>query len=319
MKKKLNDILDEMTPEELDRLSTELNSEHLPNEVVSSIKEKVYAKTNIVNTAKIKSENRTPMGVWIRMGALVACFALIIGAIALLPTFREDDPSDVINTDESLSFDNDKGTSIVPSAATTVAAATVAATKKEGTPQKPMGDSSFGGEGAPPPMFLFDQPEDFSKFVGAASKSAKEFEEYYNTEIYTGGILIYAFGRAAVAHNMEIVYLPVTSADITFEGFGATYDLYLNTLDITYRIDGVSYRFIYWYNNDTLPALSESLTLVKEGVRIGENLIDLYASGDRLIGYFLDGSVRVGIVINTSDFASVSLDSFDMVPVASIK
>ena len=236
-----------------------------------------------------------------------------------MPTLREDDPSDIINTGESLPFDDDKGTSIVPSAAITVAAATVAATKKEGTPQKPMGDSSSGGEGDPPPMFLFDQPEDFSKFVGAANKSAKEFEEYYNTEIYTEGLLIDASCRAAVAHNMEIVYLPVTSADITFEVFGAIYDLYLNRLDVTYRIDGVNYRFTYWYNNDTLPVLSESLTLVKEGVRIGENLIDLYASGDRLIGYFLDGSVRVGIVINTSDFASVSLDSFNMVPVASIK
>ena len=111
MKKKLNDILDEMAPEELDQLSTELNSEHLPNEVVSSIKEKVYAKTNIVNTAKIKSENRTPMGVWIRMGALVACFALIIGAIALLPTLREDDPSDVINTDERAVLCGEEGCS----------------------------------------------------------------------------------------------------------------------------------------------------------------------------------------------------------------
>ena len=237
---------------------------------------------------------------------------VIVFAFAACVNQSSDAPSDTAKNADLSSSEADEtsdGTS----------GTTAAATKKEGTPQKPMGDSFSGGEGDPPYMFLFDQPEDFLRFVGAASKSEKEFEEYYNTEIYTEGLLIDASGRAAVAHNMEIVYLPVTSPDITFEGFGAIYDLYLNTLDITYRIDGVNYRFTYWYNNDTLPVLSESLTLVKEGVRVGESLMDLYASGDRLIGYFLDGSVRVGIVINTSDFAGVSLDSFDMVPVASIK
>lgn len=312
MKKNLNDILDEMTPEELDKLSAELKVEQLPDEVVSSVKEKVYAKTNIENVAKTKRDSRAPRALWIRVGALAACFALIVGAIALLPTLREDENFDVISTGEPQQVDN-KGTSIASAVATTVAA-----TKKEGTPQKPFGGGSFEGEGVPPPMFLFDQPEDFPKFVAAAGKTEEEFEEYYNTEIHTAGILIYPSEREPVAHNLEIVYLPVTSSDIAYERFWADYNLYSNVLDIIYKIDGVRYRFTYEYNKDTLPDLSEREVVLSD-VYLGDFLIDLYKGSECLFGYFLDDSVLVGVTICTSDFEGVSLDAFDMVPVASIK
>ncbi len=96
MKKNLNEIFDEITPEELDKFSDELKAEKLSDEVMTSIKGKVYAKTNIEKAVKVKKEGRTPRAVWLRVGALAACFAVIIGTIALLPTLREEDPADVI-------------------------------------------------------------------------------------------------------------------------------------------------------------------------------------------------------------------------------
>jgi hypothetical protein len=316
MKKNLNEIFDGVTPAELDKLSVELNAEKLPDEVTSSIKEKTYAKADIKAVAKVKRGSRVPSAVWFRVGALAACFALIIGAIALLPTLRADEPSDIITPVET-SGDITEGGVVDTSAATV--ATTVAATKKEGLPQKIYGDVSSGGAGAPPHMFLFDQPEDFPKFVAAVSLPKAEFEEYYKTEIYTDrGLMIDSSGRAQVAHNMEIVYLPVVSDGVTPESFSAIYDLYLNTLDIIYRIDGVRYRITYEYNKDTLPDMSERQVVLSD-VYLGDFLMDLYEGNDCLVGYFLDGAVRVGIVIYTTDFENVSLDSFDMVPVASIE
>ena len=101
MKKNLNEIFDGVTPEELDKLSVELNAEKLPDEVTSSIKEKTYAKADIKAAAKVKRGSRVPSAVWIRVGALAACFALIVGAIVLLPSLRADEPSDSIAPDDS--------------------------------------------------------------------------------------------------------------------------------------------------------------------------------------------------------------------------
>ena len=315
MKKNLNEIFDGVTPEELDKLSVELKEAELPDEVMSSIKEKAYAKADIKAAAKVKRGSRVPSAVWIRVGALAACFALIVGAIVLLPSLRADEPSDSIAPVET-SGDITEGDVVDTSAATV--STTVAATKKEGLPQKIYGDASSGGAGTPPPMLFFDQPEDFPKFVAAVSLPKAEFEEYYKTEIYTGKQMIYSSGRVQVAHNMEIVYLPVVSDDVTVEGFAADYNLYSNVLDIIYRIDGVIYRFTYEYNKNTLPDMSER-EIAKENVCLDDQEIDLYFGDRWLGGYFLDGAVLVHLTVLTSDLENLSLDAFDMVPVASIE
>ena len=52
MKKKLNEIFDEAKPQELDQFSDELMAPELPDEVLASLKGKVYAKTNIKKDCK---------------------------------------------------------------------------------------------------------------------------------------------------------------------------------------------------------------------------------------------------------------------------
>ena len=86
MKKKLNEIFDEAKPQEIDQFSDELNAPELPDEVLASVKGKVYAKT------KLKKENKTSKSVWLRFGAIAACFLLIVSVILAVPMLREDDP-----------------------------------------------------------------------------------------------------------------------------------------------------------------------------------------------------------------------------------
>ena len=93
MKKKLNEIFDEAKPQELDQLSDELNAPELPEEVLASVKGKVYAKTNL------KKETKTTKSVWLRFGAIAACFLLIVSAVIVVPMLREDEPSFQLPTD----------------------------------------------------------------------------------------------------------------------------------------------------------------------------------------------------------------------------
>lgn len=82
MKKKIYEIFDEIKPEELDQFSDALNAPELPPEVLAAVKDKVYAKTGI------RKEKKTAKSVWIRFGAVAACFVLIVSAIFLVPIFK---------------------------------------------------------------------------------------------------------------------------------------------------------------------------------------------------------------------------------------
>ena len=84
MKKNLNEIFDGATPHELDVLSEELHAKELPPETLNAVKQKVYAKTKLSK----KSTNK----VWTRIGALAACFALILGAVIIGPMLKGDGP-----------------------------------------------------------------------------------------------------------------------------------------------------------------------------------------------------------------------------------
>ena len=76
MKKKLKDILDNATPAELDAFADDQNAIDLPPDVLTSVKNKVYAKTNI--------KRKTARSVWLRLGAIAACFAVVVGVVVVI-------------------------------------------------------------------------------------------------------------------------------------------------------------------------------------------------------------------------------------------
>lgn len=86
MKKTLNNIFDEANASEIDNLVKQNTVPEVSADTFSSIKNKVYAKTNL------KREKKTTKSVWLRFGALTACLALIVSAIIIIPTLKEDNP-----------------------------------------------------------------------------------------------------------------------------------------------------------------------------------------------------------------------------------
>ena len=82
MKKNLRELFDKATPAELDAFADDLSASDLPPDVLASVKNKVYAKTNI--------KRKSARSVWLRLGAIAACFAVIVGAVLALPMMWED-------------------------------------------------------------------------------------------------------------------------------------------------------------------------------------------------------------------------------------
>ena len=93
MKKTLNHIFDEANAGEIENLVKQNAAPEVSANTLSSIKDKVYAKTNL------KKERKTNKNVWLRFGAIAACFLLIVSAIIVVPMLREDDPGIIPNPD----------------------------------------------------------------------------------------------------------------------------------------------------------------------------------------------------------------------------
>ena len=86
MKKTLNNIFDEANAGEIENLVKQNAAPEVSADTLSAIKDKVYAKTNL------KNERKPNKNVWLRLGAIAACFLLIVSAIIVVPMLREDEP-----------------------------------------------------------------------------------------------------------------------------------------------------------------------------------------------------------------------------------
>ena len=86
MKKTLNHIFDEANANEIENFVKQNAAPEVSADTLSSIKDKVYAKTNL------KNERKPNKNIWFRFGAIAACFLLIVSAVIVVPMLREDDP-----------------------------------------------------------------------------------------------------------------------------------------------------------------------------------------------------------------------------------
>ena len=170
MKKKLNEIFDEAKPQEFDQFSDELNAPELPDEVLASVKGKVYAKTNL------KKEMKTTKSVWLRFGAIAACFLLIVSAVIVVPMLREDDPGVIPGPGTT-----DNPVVNPPDYTPIIFDATVSPEQINGNSLEFIVGSSVsisGGESAAPPRF------EFSSGIAVKAKVVKNHpDKYYKLDV----------------------------------------------------------------------------------------------------------------------------------------
>ena len=93
MKKTLNNIFDEANANEIENLVNQNAVPEVSAEILSSIKNKVYAKTKISHTKKNVSFARR----WKVYVAAVACLLLIIGAVIAVSMLRDSGNKSIID------------------------------------------------------------------------------------------------------------------------------------------------------------------------------------------------------------------------------
>ena len=89
MKKTLNHIFDEANAGEIENLVKQNAAPEVSVDTLSSIKDKVYVKTNL------KKERKPNKNVWLRFEAIAACFVLVLSAVIAVPMLQKANLPDV--------------------------------------------------------------------------------------------------------------------------------------------------------------------------------------------------------------------------------
>ncbi|MBP3369775.1 MAG: hypothetical protein J6L85_03385 [Clostridia bacterium] len=159
MKKKLNKIFDEATPNELEQFSDALGAAEASDEELAAIKSKVYARL------EIKKKKRAPAKIWLRAGIVAACVAVVMSFVLILSLWLDDSDTSYYETDHApIIFD-----------------ATVSPEQLNGNSVEfVIGTSTsvFGAQGASP-NFQFDT----SNIVVKARVVKNHPDEYYKLDI----------------------------------------------------------------------------------------------------------------------------------------
>ena len=162
MKKTLNNFFDEANSEEIEGLVKRNAAPEISADTLSSVKDKVYAKTNL------KKENKPNQSVWLRFGAIAACFLLIVGAVIAVPMLWEDESGDFTEPEDT------EGKSDIP-----IVNIQVPSSAPQYYGSESSGASSSGGEAA---EIIPDGISVVAEFIDALPDTYTFFDDWKQTE-----------------------------------------------------------------------------------------------------------------------------------------
>lgn len=211
MKKTLNNIFDEANANELEKLVSQNAASEVSADTLSSIKNKVYAKTGIT---KAKTKKSIAFR-WQSYVAVAACFLLIVSAVITLPMLLKDDQGGVF----------------VP-----------------GTTNN-SGDVTPPVISAPDVIITFDSATDIVEFISAANSQEAQYSEYAEKHSINKNVS-YDVAKI-FADNCSKTKVLCNKNKVVCDSFSGTYYAERNELSLIYKISGVSYRFIYTFGVNT--------------------------------------------------------------------
>ena len=97
MKKTLHNLFDEAYANEIETLVAQNAASDVSADTLSAIKDKVYAKTNL------KKEKKRTKSMYLRFGAIAACFVLILSAVAIVAMLHDWDNPPAVHNPPSIS------------------------------------------------------------------------------------------------------------------------------------------------------------------------------------------------------------------------
>lgn len=153
-------------------------------------------------------------------------------------------------------------------------------------------------------MASFDSIEDMATFIQATHGSEEEY-----VAMTPDPIIDYLEARQ-IARYMESHTLPLPVDGQTVENFHAAYYASRNELVLVYRIEGVTYRFLCWY---------DATDAIYSGSVLGMLTLDNYEfemrreNDEFYAGFVPHGTTTlVAVVYSDAEVSDLSLEAFDL-------
>ncbi len=167
--------------------------------------------------------------------------------------------------------------------------------------------------GEPPRSISFESMEQISMFVQAAKGSETEWQQYWEQNEYQMSYFSQHEVRQ-IAETMEGHLYPFAKEGVKVDGFNVELTPQYSKLDITFRVNGFTTRFVYFYTETNLP--NYDYELVYTNMPIGDTTMNLYNGGQgidcvRGIGSIVMDNTLVSIVMYPESFSDIPMNHFD--------
>lgn len=124
-----------------------------------------------------------------------------------------------------------------------------------------------------------------------------------------------------VSATASTLLYPVLVCPSDAEAFGATWYSEKNSLDLAYKIDGIRYRFIYFFGSDYVWETDEEPSV--SDMKLGAYTVDFWAQEHanfdvRFYGYVKMDDVYITITVTGNEIDSPNFEAFDFAPLSSV-
>ncbi len=176
----------------------------------------------------------------------------------------------------------------------------------------PMMISDYENGGDPPVTISFDSVNDINEYVIAAKGTADEYEKFIKEFVKKDSVNYFAStltqeNAQKIASNIESIVFPIANEN-DYNGFLADYVIFRDELDVIYKINGILYRFTYYYGEELPEYAKFRFTALKKNLNGQE--VKLYKGDECFFGFIEYDSAYVHVMVNTSNADEVSFDIF---------
>ena len=267
----------------------------------------------IVNAKQPVAPRRAPA--WRKLTVIAAAACLLVGVLsALVLIGMQQNVGDELPQDTEAVIESPEESPQPDHGADFVEPPNMEETKQESSQETAAETIEETTPAAPPVSIGFDSMDKIAEFLQAANGSAEEWDQYLAQNLYQMSNINHTEAKEVADRISGHVY-PFIKEGFEMEGFGADIvPSYEEDLDVRFKVNGSTTRFIYYYDRSDLWNVDGELVI--EDVPIYNTTIDLYygerwANGIRLYGPVVIDGVMVNVVIFLEDGSEFSLDHFD--------
>ena len=155
-------------------------------------------------------------------------------------------------------------------------------------------------------IVTFDSVTDIIEFVSAANSQETQFSEYAEKHDISKNVTYNAAKNFAT--DCGSTKILCNKSDVVCDSFSGTYYSERDELSLIYKVDDITYRFIYTFGSNTPYEYDGSPVL--QGVKVGPFELDLYQGDGRLVGFVIDGDTTIRIIVKAEQISDINFEAF---------